>query len=125
MYMSCTCMLVVDHEPGRIWSHALLDKSIVTGHAWIQRRVARDVDNAGHKEVKVMILWAVAGVCKRLREAVPDPGEGWGRTTIRRRRRRARGSAPRVIRIMFNRPLAQYKFPYYFLFYAPMQCCKS
>lgn len=48
-------LVVVDHESGRIWSHTLPDKSVLTGNGWIQNRVSRDINNIGHKEVKVMI----------------------------------------------------------------------
>ena len=42
-------LVAVDHESGRVWSYALKDKTILGGTGWIQRRLAQDIDNAGHK----------------------------------------------------------------------------
>ena len=36
-----------------MWSYALKDKSVLSGEGWIQRRIVRDIDNAGHKDVKL------------------------------------------------------------------------
>ena len=48
-------LVMVDHEAGRIWGYSLNEKSIYTGNGWIQNRIARDIDNAGHKAVKIMV----------------------------------------------------------------------
>ena len=47
--------MMVDHESGRVWSYALKDKSILTGEGWIQRRIVRDLENAGHKEIRLRL----------------------------------------------------------------------
>ena len=72
--------MVVDHESGKIWSYALPDKDILTGNGWIQRRIARDIDNLGHKDVKIMIksdqeaaMVALQGEVQRLRTAKTIP----------------------------------------------------
>ena len=44
-----------DHESGRVWSYALTTKAVLSGDGWIQRRIAQDIDNVGHKDVKVMV----------------------------------------------------------------------
>ena len=69
-------LVAVDHETGRIWSYALRDKTILGGTGWIQRRIAQDIDNAGHKEAKIMVksdqeksMVALQHEIKRLREA--------------------------------------------------------
>merc|ERR1739836_181639 len=49
-------LVMIDHESGRVWSYALKDKTILSGEGWIQRRVVRDIDNAGHKDVKLMMF---------------------------------------------------------------------
>ena len=48
-------LVMVDHESGRTWAYALKGKAILNGEGWIQRRVIRDIDNAGHKEIKIKI----------------------------------------------------------------------
>ena len=48
-------LMAVDHTSGRVMSYALPDKSILTGDGCIQKRFSRDVDNVGHKDVKIMI----------------------------------------------------------------------
>ena len=40
-------LVAVDHESGRVFSYALPSKSVLTGDGWIQRRVARDINNMG------------------------------------------------------------------------------
>lgn len=60
-------LAAVDHEGGRVWSNALEDKTILGGTGWIQKRLAQDIDNAGYKEVKVMIKSA------RAKYMAPDP----------------------------------------------------
>ena len=48
-------LVVVDHESGRIFSYALPDKSVFTGNGWIQKLLARDIDNLGYQDVKVIV----------------------------------------------------------------------
>ena len=69
-------MVAIDHESGSVWSYAPKDKTNLGGSGWIQKRLAQDIDNAGHKEVKVMIksyqetsMVALQHEIPRLREA--------------------------------------------------------
>ena len=48
-------LVAVDHESGRVWCYALKDETILGGSGWIQKRIAQDIDNAGHKEVEIMV----------------------------------------------------------------------
>ena len=48
-------LVAVDHESGMVWSYALPNRSMSTGHGWIQSRLAKDIDNAGYKDVKIAI----------------------------------------------------------------------
>ena len=48
-------LVAIDHESGRVWSYAWKDKTFFGGTGWIQKRLAQDIDNAAHKEVKLMI----------------------------------------------------------------------
>ena len=48
-------LVTADHESGRTWAYALQDKTILSGEGWIQRRVARDNGNVGHKDVNIMV----------------------------------------------------------------------
>lgn len=48
-------LVAVDRESGRVWSYARKDNTILGGTGWIQKRLAQDIDNAGHEEVKIMI----------------------------------------------------------------------
>ena len=45
-------LVVVDHGSGRLWTYALRDKFMLRGDGWFQRRIVRDVENVGHKDVK-------------------------------------------------------------------------
>lgn len=45
-------LVMVDHDSGRVWTYAPKDKAILSGEGWIQRRIVRDIDNAGHKSIK-------------------------------------------------------------------------
>ena len=73
-------LVMVDHESGRVWSYALKDKSILSGEGWIQRRIVRDIDNAGHKEVKLQFksdqeasIVALQGEVQRIRSGRSIP----------------------------------------------------
>ena len=73
-------LVAVDHESGRVWTYAVKDKTILGGNGWIQKRLAQDIDNAGHKEVKIMIksdqevsMVALQHEVQRLREAKTIP----------------------------------------------------
>ena len=46
-------LVMVDHDSGRVWSYALKDKAVLSGEGWIQRRIVRDINNAGHKSIKL------------------------------------------------------------------------
>ena len=48
-------LIMVDHESGKMWSYAIPSKSISKSGGWLERRTARDIDNIGHKNIKVMI----------------------------------------------------------------------
>ena len=48
-----TIFVAVDHESGCVCRCALKDKAVVSGTGWIQRRVAQDIDNAGHTNIKI------------------------------------------------------------------------
>ena len=41
--------VTVDNESGRTWAYAFTDKFILSGDGWIQRRIGKGMDNAGHK----------------------------------------------------------------------------
>ena len=47
--------VAVDHESGRVWSYALRGQTILGGMGWIQKRIAQGIDNAGHKDVKILV----------------------------------------------------------------------
>ena len=49
-------LVAIDHESGRVWSYAMKDKNILSGDSWIQKRLAQDIENAGHKDIKIMIM---------------------------------------------------------------------
>lgn len=73
-------LVATDHESGRVWSYAPRDKTILGGTGWIQKRLAHDIDNAGHKNVKVMIksdqeksMVALQHEVQRLRDAKTIP----------------------------------------------------
>ena len=73
-------LVAIDHESGRVWSHALKGKTIVGGTGWIQNRLAQDIGNAGHKNVKRMIkshqeksMVALQHEVQRLRDAKAIP----------------------------------------------------
>ena len=44
-------LVAFDHESGRVWSYALKGKTALGGNGWMQKRIAKDIDNADHKEV--------------------------------------------------------------------------
>ena len=46
-------LVMVDDESGRTWAYALKGKTILSGEGWMQRRNARDIDKAGHKDVNL------------------------------------------------------------------------
>lgn len=46
-------LVMIGHESSRVWAYALKDKSVLRGDGWIQRRIVRDIDNVGHKEIKI------------------------------------------------------------------------
>ena len=46
-------LVMVDHDSGRVWSYAPKDKAIPSGEGWIQKRIVRDIDNCGHKNIKL------------------------------------------------------------------------
>merc|ERR1739836_349813 len=48
-------LVAIDHESGRVWCYALKGKTALGGTGWIQRRLSQDIDNAGHKGVKIMV----------------------------------------------------------------------
>ena len=56
------------------------NKTILGGTGWIQKRLAQDIDNAGHKEVKIVVksdqetsMVALQHEIQRLREAKTIP----------------------------------------------------
>ena len=45
-------LVAIDHESGRVWSYASTDKIILGGTGLIQKRLAQDIDNVGHRRHK-------------------------------------------------------------------------
>ena len=73
-------LVMTDHENGRVWCYALKDKTILGGNGWIQKRIAQDIDNSGHKDVKIMIksdqemaMVALQHEVQRIRDAKTIP----------------------------------------------------
>ena len=48
-------LVTFERESGKVWSYALRDKSVLGGDGRIQRRVALEICNAGHKDVKITV----------------------------------------------------------------------
>ena len=63
-------LVCIDHESRRVWSYELSTKVVLSGDGWIQRRVAQDIDNAGHKDIRVMVKSDQAHAMVALQEEV-------------------------------------------------------
>ena len=47
--------LAIDNQSAKVCIYVFKDGSILLGDGWVQKHVALDIDNVGHKDVKVMI----------------------------------------------------------------------
>ena len=52
---AASSMVMVNHEDGGIFSYATLGKGIAGDKYWLPKRMAKDIDNCGTKDVKIQI----------------------------------------------------------------------
>lgn len=50
-----TILVMVNHEDGGIFTHAVTGKGILGERLWIAKRIAKDIDNCGTKEARVQV----------------------------------------------------------------------